>query len=552
MDYIKEYLSRNWIILPVKHGEKKPNLSSWKEISKTDINTLNPEEGLGLKTGNGVAVIDVEKDCSIPVETILESFPTNCYAKTGSGGYHFYYKTNQVVKSSVRIFDKVDIRGEPNGFVVLPPTVHKSGNRYEWVEFGELGEFPYHILSEAIQKPNEKSWVTEILSGVDKGKRNDSLAKLIGYLKNKNLPRDIIQQLIFNWNTKNKEPLPRTEVLATLNSIMSLPTKEKEDSNSLFMSFDDYSSKFGEVEEKWLVKNWIPDKSVTFVVAPPESFKTWLIFELAIAVANGYDFLGEEVKETGPVLIIQQEDSHQAISERLNLITVCKEYPNLYSKDFFSVKKPKLDIYIHPDRILKFKDKRILEQFEEQIKIIKPKLIIIDPLYSAVSSENYMASAAEEMMILKKWRDNYGLSVVISHHSKKALEQKSTAREDIWGSQFLNAFLENGWQIRKVLGEENKVIIRRHSKSTGNLEPITITFDISTTFPFKYQTTIGKDTNENPILSALQYGPLQQQEITDATGCSKATVSRKIKTLVQQGLINFDGEKFHLQRRNDE
>jgi hypothetical protein len=152
---------------------------------------------------------------------------------------------------------------------------------------------------------------------------------------------------------------------------------------------------------------------------------------------------------------------------------------------------PDLPIYVHPDRQLRFDNKQVIEEMERQIATVRPKVVLIDPLYSTTNTtDNYMADLANRMMVLKTWRDKYGCSFVIAHHSKKNLDPDSTAREDSWGSQFLNAFLEAGWQIRRNPRlAPTEVIVRRHSKVMGNQNPISLTFDISTVFPMKYVVT---------------------------------------------------------------
>ena len=174
---------------------------------------------------------------------------------------------------------------------------------------------------------------------------------------------------------------------------------------------------------------------------------------------------------------------------------------------------------------------------------------MIDPLYSTTASaDNYMADLANQMMVLKTWRDKYGCSFVIAHHSKKNLDPDSTAREDSWGSQFLNAFLEAGWQVRRNprLGQ-NEVVVRRHSKVMGNQSPISLTFDISTKYPMKYQVTAHQyeasahSDNRQPaqasLLDMLQQGPLSQSDICTKTGKNRSTISRQIRQLEAASMV---------------
>jgi len=83
------------------------------------------------------------------------------------------------------------------------------------------------------QRPEPPStqphWVTRALQGVSEGERNDTCLKLAGYFKNKH-PQDITEQLLLDWNSKNKPPLPREEILTTIRSAYSyLPEPPKDD-----------------------------------------------------------------------------------------------------------------------------------------------------------------------------------------------------------------------------------------------------------------------------------------------------------------------------------
>ena len=64
----------------------------------------------------------------------------------------------------------------------------------------------------------------------------------------------------------------------------------------------------------------------------------------------------------------------------------------------------------------------ILQGLEEQIKAVRPKLVVLDPLYSAGSTEDYMARTAEQMFVFKRWRDTYNCSFLVVHHTKKNTE----------------------------------------------------------------------------------------------------------------------------------
>lgn len=578
-----EYVDQGWSILPVKPSEKRPYMTNWlqyqhtkatKEMADSWFTSLTGA-GVGMVTGriSGVVVLDVESYCSIPIDELLRRYPTQMISRTGTGGYHlFYLYPNGVSKiaNRVGIFEGADIRAD-GGFIVLPPTRHPNGKLYEWVKKGPLGVFPKALLDIQSQpKAQGDGWITEALRGVSEGGRNDACARLAGYFFHKGLNADIVEALLTEWNERNDPPLPMREIRTTIKSIerssagmggqftsleyeddTKAASKAPENSTFDLLRMRDYVKGYGGEGATWLIQDWLPDKSITFLVSPPESYKTWILLDLAVSISTGLPFLGQaRVNKTGPAMIIQQEDSHGGLTERLALIAEQKMgmAANLGNEAWQIPCIPDLPIYIHPSRMLRFDNDKVLKELEEQIKTIKPRVILIDPLYSTTSGvDNYMADLANQMMILKTWRDKYGCSFVLAHHSKKNLDPDSTAREDSWGSQFLNAFLEAGWQVRRNQKlAPNEVVVRRHSKVMGNQAPISLTFDISTSYPMKYQVTARQyETSNAPapapaqayILEAFDGREFTQKDVINVTGKSPSTVSRQIKQLEATGAI---------------
>jgi biotin operon repressor len=576
-----EYVDSGWSVLPVRPEEKRPFMTNWLQYTKTRAtremvsNWLNSLTGAGVGAVTGkisnMIVLDVENSCPYRIEDLLKKYPTQMVARSGSGGYHLFYQyptSVSKVSNRVRIFEGADLRAD-GGFIVLPPTRHPNGNKYEWVKKGPLGAFPLALL-DLRSEPTGKSegWITEALRGVTEGGRNDTCARLAGYFFKKGMTYDIVEALLIDWNERNDPPLPAHEVRTTIKSIERSHVmgesqftsvefendtqQEQKPSTFDVMRMTDYVKGYGGGGVSWMVDGWLPDHSVTFLVSPPESYKTWLLLDLAVSVAAGVPFLGQfQINSPGPTLIIQQEDSHEGLVDRLALIAEQKlgAVPKLGDGEWEVPTMPDIPVYIHPSRMLRFDNKKVLDELEEQIKQIKPKVIMIDPLYSTTSVDNYMAASAEQMMILKTWRDKYGCSFVIAHHSKKNVDPDSTAREDSWGSQFLNAFLEAGWQIRRNSKlAQNEVVVRRHSKVMGNQAPISLTFNISTVYPMKYEVIARQYESQNAqgnpsrpaqgdLLDLMQDEEMSQAEICNRTGKSRSTVSRQIKQLEAAGYI---------------
>jgi len=180
-----------------------------------------------------------------------------------------------------------------------------------------------------------------------------------------------------------------------------------------------------------------------------------------------------------------------------------------------------------------------LRRLEDKIREVRPRVIVIDPLYSITSAEDFMMRAAKDMMPLKRLRDAYDCAFVIAAHTKKGAE---LSREGLWGSQFLNAFLETGWQIRgRQDGEWNQIQLLRHFKSSGQLPPINMEFllDEEEGYKIALSDPEEEDAPQDAVLRTLSDCPtgLSTKEIAERAGLSQKTVQRRLKKFQKAGLI---------------
>lgn len=104
----------------------------WKRAPK-----CNP----AIRTGNGLAVIDVDNKPGVDGEDTLREWerahgklPDTIEALTGGGGRHLYLTTPpgvQLASGTNVLGPGVDVRAE-GGYVLAPTSLHISGRRYEW------------------------------------------------------------------------------------------------------------------------------------------------------------------------------------------------------------------------------------------------------------------------------------------------------------------------------------------------------------------------------------------------------------------------------------
>ncbi|MFZ5585977.1 MAG: DUF3987 domain-containing protein [Thermodesulfobacteriota bacterium] len=171
--------------------------------------------GLATGPGSGVWVLDVDapkpgreadgRDTLAELERQHGPLPATVEQRTGGGGRQLFFAWPQegppVRNSASRIGPGLDVRGQ-GGYVVLPPSLHPSGNRYAWVPGRSPGalapaEAPSWLLAlvndggdaptpapfRPPAKPGgataygQKAMAEELalLAGVGAGQRNDSL-----------------------------------------------------------------------------------------------------------------------------------------------------------------------------------------------------------------------------------------------------------------------------------------------------------------------------------------------------------------------------------------
>ncbi len=580
-----QYAREGYSVIPLRPRDKRPISGfSWLEYNdriptEEEIRqwwTTYPQANIGIITGkiSGIVAVDIDTGRGGNPKEVFDLAPTGRISQTGSGGYHLLYRypdgdiiiRNQVGKNGV------DIRGD-RGYIVAPPSVHRNGRRYRWLYDGQPGEFTRSLTTETGDSPggpgenNGERWLVEMLSGVGEGSRNDACARLAGYYAGKGIPLDVALALLDSWNNQNKPPLSTTELETTTRSVYRTAYKSSSNSTNTstntntnmnntveqtkqeafkVVDVNTYMTKHGTGSVSWVIDDWLPDETIAFLVSPPGSFKTWMLLDLAVSVAGGTPFLNQfEVNSTGPVLIVQQEDFHGELAERLAVI-INNRY-NLISQkgDDWQIKMPpNLPIYLHPERRLRFDNPEVMKVFMATVGELRPKLVIIDPLYSTGTMDDYMTKIAELMFPLKRLRDEYRCSFILAHHTKKSAE--GNGREGLWGSQFLNAFLETGWQIRK--GEqENSVSVLRHFKVKGNLPKIKVDFNIDTEDQYKYEVVVDTSNTESEV-NILEYlndhGPSTAVEIAKGVGVHRTTVTRKIKLLEQDGVVVKEGTKY--------
>lgn len=233
MEQAMVYLGMGFSVIPV--ATNKIPLTSWEPYQKRRPTEEKIKEwfisnhNIAIITGelSNLTVIDIDPRNG-GTNDFLKDIKTP-YSKTGGGGYHYYFKYLKESNCRTGIRPGVDIRSS-GGYVLAPPSLHSSGDRYEWIvdpldcEFAELPEFLAKEIITNNQANGEfnSKFDLSLLEGVSEGSRNESATSVIGKLL-AILPEKewttIAWNLLLGWNKNNNPPLSEKELKITFKSI---------------------------------------------------------------------------------------------------------------------------------------------------------------------------------------------------------------------------------------------------------------------------------------------------------------------------------------------
>ncbi|TIH12443.1 DUF3987 domain-containing protein [Marinifilum sp. JC120] len=174
---------------------KRPCVSGGFKSATTDLNQITqwwqqfPQANIGSPTGANSFVLDIDPPHGEESLALLESqnspLPETLTQRTGSGGRHLFFiqpADVEIRNSASKIGKGLDIRGT-GGYIILPPSVHASGDSYQWITECSPAEAPAWLVELILNglasdsQTNQPAYVQSLLKA-EKGTRNDSLNKV--------------------------------------------------------------------------------------------------------------------------------------------------------------------------------------------------------------------------------------------------------------------------------------------------------------------------------------------------------------------------------------
>jgi hypothetical protein len=238
------YCRKGLPVIPLQPRDKRP-LIEWAEYQTATATESEvsdwwkkwPDANIGIVTGKISDIIVLDVDGEPGIKTLKQErlqIPPTLTARTGGGGFHYVFKhPGGEIRNFCRKLPSLDLRGD-GGYVVAPPSVHNSGNVYEWILKEPPAPVPEWLLKlivresrEAERTPPER-WVQLVTEGTDEGERNASLASLAGHLLRRYVDPYLTLELLLLWNeSRCKPPLSEEEVRRTVDSVAKAEARRR-------------------------------------------------------------------------------------------------------------------------------------------------------------------------------------------------------------------------------------------------------------------------------------------------------------------------------------
>lgn len=420
---LKYRREHGYSVIPVR-VDKRPAITAWAEFQRRlpteeEIREMfsKPDvAGIAVVTGkvSGIVVLDTEANADL---SLLKEMPKTPMVLSGGGGKHFYfrYPTDGVIPARPRILPEMDLQSDGR-YIIVPPSLHQSGQRYEWdfvtsiEEFAEMPEWLIN-LARSHSSTSGSSQHSPIASvGVPEGQRNTTMTRWIGKLMSRFPEHEWdshVWLLADGMNQLNKPPLPDLELRGIFKSLARKESAKHVKVNFAPVSVPELLAMIASGGVEWTVEHLFPVGGINLLSGHPGSFKTWVLLHVALSVSRGTPVFGQFATRKTKVLIVDEENRAELIKMRLELLDATAADS---------------DIYISSLTNFKIDDKPCMEKLVAFVEKHDIGLVIFDSFVRVHSKDENTAREIAEVFEGFKVLAKAGITVLMTHHHRKQVK----------------------------------------------------------------------------------------------------------------------------------
>lgn len=287
-------------------------------------------------------------------------------------------------------------------------------------------------------------------------------------------------------------------------------------------------------EDLWVVKDLIPENSITAIAGSPGSFKTWITLEIARCISQGEKLFGKfDIEKHGPVVFIDKENHLKHIQKRLKQLGFVPEYNTIYvTEENFLIDKE--------DDFKKLKN---------MISVIKPSLIVFDSLVRIHDGDENVSKDIANVMRKFRIITNKGTSVLFIHHHRKEGAQHKKSANSIRGSSDILAGIDCLLLVEKPKDGNSLIIEQAKLRQQQAIEPFSVeiqsdkeTGNVRFTYEGEHNPnkTAKEEAKAEVIILLSQNEQMTRKDIVDVLSeeYSTPTITNALKEIESEQRIN--------------
>lgn len=491
VDHALSLAAQGFRVFPIRPNSKIPKRElPWKEAATSDTDqikswwTENPDYNIGVATGAGTLVVDVDVKDDKPGRASLEmleltDFPESYRVKTPSGGEHIYLKIDHDYgqKANLPDYPGIDIRCD--GGYVLGPGSTIDGKPYEaseapiepipsWFDNylrkvkprrSDRSSKPLIELDRPENIDKAKDWLVNYAPEAIEGCAGDETTyKVACRCRDFGLSEAAtLEAMLDDWNELKASPPWTPDELSQKVANAFSYGQNAPGSKTAAAEFDAVDIDEGEPPSttstlkfrwpletvadlrklpptNWLVDGWIPEETTGIVYGKWGSGKTFVVFDLALSLAYGFaDWHGAALPGTPQTVLIIAREGQKGFQDRIDAFKKRHEIVNDPDKLLFMRKA------------ISFLDAAEFESFRRELQSRKLglSLTLIDTVARVVPGGklNESGDVLTFMNRCDLLREATGATTIGIHHENKS--------GDVYGSVFFEANADFAYEIKR-------------------------------------------------------------------------------------------------------
>jgi len=305
---------------------------------------------------------------------------------------------------------------------------------------------------------------------------------------------------------------------------------------------------------RWMIEGLWTDKAHGIIGGEPKTLKTTLALAMGMSVASGKPFLGEfDAPSPGPVLFVQEENDPTDMQD--TMLKIAASYGLIGGEDATILPSPQgsvgstvvslrfpddLPFYLWNNEGFDLSQKPYRDALEEQIQIIRPKMVILDPLRELfggadLDRDNEVRGFLKGLRGLKQ---KYDTAIVLVHHLKKQKEERAGKR--LLGATAFHGWVSSGLYFSDITPEPSggwkKISIEREFRKQGPQDPLKVSLKMGMPGSLDFETIVGGWNKGDEVLDMVMDVPgitvnqvAKELDVTPRTVVNRARGTGRIR-----------------------